>query len=78
MHKAGFVHRDLSPGNIIVIGGKAKISDLEFAKAREIGHLQKLTKKPKDSPVPVMPDTRTVSYFVSASMCTFSILAGHS
>jgi len=65
------------PGNVIVVGGKSKISDLEFAKARKIGHLQELTKKPKDSFVPVMVDTCTLSCFVSAFMCTFSTLTGH-
>ncbi|KAF9647385.1 hypothetical protein BDM02DRAFT_3248424 [Thelephora ganbajun] len=36
LHEAGFVHRDLSPGNIIVVDRKAKISDLEFGKARKV------------------------------------------
>ena len=61
LHKAGFVHRDLSPGNIIVVGGKAKISDLEFAKARNIADLDKLTEQP-DGPFPLTAaETRTVS-----------------
>ncbi|KAF9641869.1 hypothetical protein BDM02DRAFT_3194391, partial [Thelephora ganbajun] len=45
LHKAGFVHRDLSPGNIIVVNRKAKISDLEFAKARKVADLQSLTEQ---------------------------------
>ena len=30
--KKGYVHRDMSPGNIIVYNGRAKLNDLEFAK----------------------------------------------
>ena len=55
------MHRDLSPGNIIIIGGKAKISDLEFAKACKISDLQKLAEHSEDSSVPVVVDTRTIS-----------------
>ena len=43
MHKSGWVHRDPSPGNIIVVNDKAKLSDLEFAKERNVRDLQKLT-----------------------------------
>lgn len=63
LHIAGFVHRDLSPGNIIVVDGKAKISDLEFAKARKVADLQRLTKLPEGCSSPAVVDTRTVSYF---------------
>lgn len=31
MHKSGWVHRDLSAGNIIIVGGRGKITDLEYA-----------------------------------------------
>ncbi|KAJ3556307.1 hypothetical protein NM688_g2099 [Phlebia brevispora] len=31
MHKSGWVHRDLSTGNILIVGGVGKISDLEYA-----------------------------------------------
>ena len=58
-HQAGFVHRDLSPGNIIVVHGKAKILDLEFAKAHKISDLQEVTKKPEGS-ASFPHDTRTV------------------
>lgn len=71
------MHRDLSPGNVIVVGGKVKISDLEFAKARKIRDLQMLTKQPKGSSVPIVVDTRTVSCSVSAFMYTSSLLTGH-
>ena len=30
--KKGYVHRDISPGNIIIYKGHAKLNDLEFAK----------------------------------------------
>lgn len=48
LHKAGWVHGDLSPGNIIVVGKehnekKAKISDLEFARIRPFEELDQLT-----------------------------------
>ncbi|KAI0086004.1 hypothetical protein BDY19DRAFT_996190 [Irpex rosettiformis] len=32
MHKSGWVHRDISSGNILIVGGVVKISDLEYAK----------------------------------------------
>jgi serine/threonine protein kinase len=35
MHAHGYVHRDVSSGNIIFHGGEGKIADLEYAK--EIG-----------------------------------------
>ena len=33
----GYVHRDISPGNIIFYEGRVKLSDLEFAKQYESG-----------------------------------------
>ncbi|KAF9643095.1 hypothetical protein BDM02DRAFT_3132663 [Thelephora ganbajun] len=56
LHEVGFVHRDLSPGNIIVVDRKAKISDLEFGKARKVADLQSLAQQPEGSSV---FDTRT-------------------
>ena len=47
LHAAGWVHRDPSPGNIIVIGKTAKLSDLEFATKRPLKDLEELT-RPKD------------------------------
>ena len=35
--KKGYVHRDVSPENIIIYKGRAKLSDLEFAKQYESG-----------------------------------------
>ena len=60
LHEAGWTHRDLSPGNIIVVGGKAKISDLEFAKRRAVEDLERLT-RPTDSSTTAVRDPRTVN-----------------
>ena len=35
MHKYGWVHRDISLGNILAVDGVVKISDLEYAKKVE-------------------------------------------
>lgn len=35
MHSAGVIHRDVSTGNILIQGNKAKINDLEYAKIVE-------------------------------------------
>jgi len=32
LHKSGWVHRDISPGNLMRIGGSVKLADLEYAK----------------------------------------------
>ncbi len=32
MRLAGFVHRDISPGNCLIYKGQTKISDLEYAR----------------------------------------------
>jgi serine/threonine protein kinase len=37
LSEKGYVHRDISPGNIIIYEGRAKLSDLEFAKQYESG-----------------------------------------
>ena len=60
LHEAGWVHRDLSPGNIIVVEGKAKISDLEFAKRRAVEDLEQLTKS-TDSSKTAVRDTHIVN-----------------
>jgi len=44
LHQAGWVHRDFNPGNVIVVGGEAKISDLKFAKRRSANELKRLTR----------------------------------
>ena len=47
--KKGFVHRDISPGNIIIYEGRAKLSDLEFAKQYESGasnHIRTVSQPP--------------------------------
>lgn len=32
MHRLGWIHRDISYGNILVVGGRGKLTDLEYAK----------------------------------------------
>ena len=32
MHRGGWVHRDISSGNILIADGDVKIADLEYAK----------------------------------------------
>lgn len=32
MAKRGYIHRDISAGNILIYNGRAKLADLEFAK----------------------------------------------
>jgi len=56
------VHRDFSPGNIIVVGMNARISDLEFAKKRAVGQLKELT-RPGNPSISVERDVRTVNPF---------------
>jgi len=55
------------------VNGKAKISDLEFAKARKVADLQRLTKQPEGSSPPAVVDTRTVSEFVSVFRPIFTV-----
>jgi len=59
LHEAGWVHRNFSPGNIIVVGMEAKISDLGFAKRRAAHELEELT-RPGDPSSPVAGEVRTV------------------
>ena len=37
MSKKDYVHRDVSPGNILIVDGKGKLSDLEYAQIRGTG-----------------------------------------
>jgi serine/threonine protein kinase len=37
MHEHGYVHRDISTGNILLYGGRGKLSDLEYAKEMGTG-----------------------------------------
>ncbi|KAF7790436.1 hypothetical protein EIP86_001391 [Pleurotus ostreatoroseus] len=32
LHQAGWVHRDISPGNILIVAGRATLMDLEYAR----------------------------------------------
>jgi len=62
LRQAGWVHRDFSPGNIIVVGTEARISDLEFAKQRATNQLEELT-RPGNPSLHVARDIRTVRRF---------------
>jgi len=62
LHKAGWVHKDFSPGNVIAVKGKAKISNLEFAKQRVAGELERLT-TPGNASSAARKDVRTVGSF---------------
>ncbi|KIP02045.1 hypothetical protein PHLGIDRAFT_79694, partial [Phlebiopsis gigantea 11061_1 CR5-6] len=33
LHASGYVHRDISVGNILIVNGKGKLGDVEYAKA---------------------------------------------
>jgi len=60
LHRAGWVHGDFSPGNVIVVGGtRAMISDLELAKRQVAGQLEELT-RPKDTSLPGVREMRMV------------------
>jgi serine/threonine protein kinase len=37
MSKKDYVHRDVSSGNILIVDGKGKLSDLEYAQIRGTG-----------------------------------------
>jgi serine/threonine protein kinase len=63
LHKKGWIHRDPSPGNIIVVNDEAKLSDLEFAKERDVGELQKLTMPLTEDSPPARKEARTVRFF---------------
>lgn len=59
LHEAGWVHRDFTPGNVIVVGKTARISDFEFAIRRAAGELEELT-RPRAASLSVMRDIRVV------------------
>lgn len=35
MHKSGWVHRDISAGNILIVDGSGRLTDLEYAMNEE-------------------------------------------
>ena len=61
LHSSKFVHGDVSPGNIFSFEGGAKLSDLEFARERDIDELSELTLETRDSSSPRVVDHLVVS-----------------
>ena len=51
--KERYVHRDISPGNITIYEGRAKLGDLEFAKQYESGtscnHIHTVSQPPPNN-----------------------------
>jgi len=62
LHTSKFVHGDVSPGNIFSFEGGAKLSDLEFARERDVDRLSELTLETRDSSSP-----RAVEHLVVSS-----------
>ena len=54
LHTSKFIHGDVSPGNIFSFEGGAKLSDLEFARERDVDKLSELTLETPNSPSPQM------------------------
>ena len=61
LHASKFVHGDVSPGNIIDFEGGAKLSDLEFARERDVDKLSELTLRSLSSPSPRVTEHLAVS-----------------
>jgi len=59
LHQAKWVHRDFAPGNVIVVGTTARISDFEFATQRAVDKLEELT-RPNGASLSIMRDIRVV------------------
>lgn len=77
VHQARFVHRDMILGNIVVVGGKAGISGLEFTEARKISGMQKLANRPEDSSAPAVVDICTLLRSFWPPLRKFSVLTGY-
>ena len=57
LSQKGYVHRDISPGNIIFYKGRLKLSDLEFAKEYESGasnHIRSVSRLTKYLVLPLI------------------------
>jgi len=65
LHTSKFVHGDVSPGNIYSFEGGAKLSDLEFARERDVDKLSELTLETRDSSSPRVVEHLVVSSDVS-------------
>jgi len=61
LHASKFVHGDVSPGNIFSLEGGAKLSDLEFARERDVEKLSELTLKNRDPSSPRVVENLVVS-----------------
>ena len=59
LHEVGWMHCDLTPGSVTVIGAAARISDVQFAKHRSADQLDELT-RPKNASSPVARNSHTV------------------
>jgi len=61
LHTSKFVHGDVSPGNIFSFEGGAKLSDLEFARERDVDKLSELTLETRDPSSPRAAEHLVVS-----------------
>ena len=58
IHEAGYVHRDISTGNILIVEGVAKIVDLEYAKRKDeiTHHTIRTVRRDDSSMVNILPN----------------------
>lgn len=77
LHTSKFVHGDVSPGNIFSYEGGAKLSDLEFARERDVDKLDELTLETRNSPSPQIVEHLVVSPDGFIPRLHSSITRGH-
>jgi len=70
LHTSKFVHGDVSPGNIISVEGGVKVSDLEFARERDVGKLSELTLRTQNPSSPRLVEHLVVC-LVKLVLCTY-------